>query len=686
MSDIPSEKIEILAPVGGKEQLIAAVRSGADAVYLGTRGFNARRNAENFDAHSDLREAVGYCHARGVRVHVTLNTLVCDDELGSLETEIENVAASGADAVIVQDLAVASMLRRCCPDIEMHASTQMAIHNVEGVKALEKLGFSRVVLARELSLEEIKSIIRSTSMEAEVFVHGALCVSVSGLCGLSAMIGGRSGNRGMCAQPCRLDFRCGDCHYALSLKDMSSITALPELAKAGVRSVKIEGRMKRPEYVAAAVNACRAALAGEPVDMETLQAVFSRSGFTDGYLRGRRTKDMFGYRTKEDVAAGQGVFKKLAGLYNREYQSLPVDMALNVESCRPVSLTVSGAGQSVTVTGPEPEISRTVDMSADAAEKNLSRTGGTQFYLHSFSASMAPGLTLPLAELNRMRRDALSALDKRLSDIPPKPFSPSALPELKAHISAESPQLRLRFENAEQLFPDDRAGLIILPLREISRTPGLIDEYGPRLAAELPTLCYPQREDILRGELERLSKLGLASVVAENLGVLSLASGLGFEVHGGAGLNVLNSRSIESYKQLGASDLTVSFELSMSRLRSLGGSTPRGIIAYGYLPLMRFRACPGFHRGGCSVCSGKLELKDRRNESFTVLCREKQYSELHNCVPLYIGDKQIRGADFCTLYFTTETRQRCREITDMFVRGDQAQFRHTGGLYFRELL
>jgi len=319
--------IEILAPAGGQEQLIAAVRSGADAVYLGTRSFNARRNAENFDGES-LSEAVKYCHGRGVRVHATVNTLVKDAELQSLYKEIEMLAAFGIDAVIVQDLAVAELFQRHCPSMPLHASTQMVIHNLEGALAAEELGFSRVVLARELTIEEIRKICSGTKIQIETFVHGALCMSISGQCYLSSILGERSGNRGLCAQPCRLGFKSGSRDYALSLKDMSHISHIGELMEAGVSSLKIEGRMKRPEYVAAAVSACREAVSGKAADLTDLQAVFSRSGFTDGYITGKRNLEMFGHRTREDVEASKTVLGKIASSYRNELSRIPVDMKL----------------------------------------------------------------------------------------------------------------------------------------------------------------------------------------------------------------------------------------------------------------------------------------------------------------------------------------------------------------------
>ena len=277
--------MEILSPVGAKEQLIAALRSGANAVYLGLKDFNARRNADNFD---NLEETVSYCHARNVKVYITVNTLIKDSEITKAANTIKKIANAGADAIIVQDLGVYHLVKNIAPDIPLHASTQMSIHNAFGVKVLENMNFDRVVPARELSLDELKKIRSESSIELEVFVHGALCMCISGQCYLSSILGARSANRGLCAQPCRLGFKSSDNDHALSLKDLSVIKDLKVLEQAGINSAKIEGRMKRPEYVAATTDACLKSLCDKDFEINTLKAIFSRSGFTDGYIYNKR--------------------------------------------------------------------------------------------------------------------------------------------------------------------------------------------------------------------------------------------------------------------------------------------------------------------------------------------------------------------------------------------------------------
>jgi len=297
-----TRKIEILAPCGSMESVYSAVRSGADAIYLGAKEFSARASAENFD-FQQLKEAVDYCHINRVKVYLTLNTVIFDDELQQVAQTIKNSAKAGIDALIVQNLGVATLAKQLVPNLPLHGSTQMSVHTLGGAKLLWEMGFKRVVLSREMSLEEIREIAENCPIELEVFVHGALCMSVSGQCYFSAKLGGRSGNRGRCAQPSRLPFRIGKSEYSLSLKDNSIIEFLPELEKLGVASAKIEGRMKRPEYVSCAVRACAEMRDNGFVSEKTaenLESVFSRTGFTNGYITGKRYV-MFGYRKKEDV-------------------------------------------------------------------------------------------------------------------------------------------------------------------------------------------------------------------------------------------------------------------------------------------------------------------------------------------------------------------------------------------------
>lgn len=676
---------EILAPVGGRDQLIAAVCSGADAVYLGAKNFNARRNASNF-GEAELSEIVSYCHARNVKVHVTLNTLVMDSEISDLVEEIKYVAESGADAVIVQDLGVAKLVREYCPTMELHASTQMTIHDIAGVREAERLGFSRAVLSRELSFDEIKSIADASDIELEVFIHGALCMCMSGACYLSSMLGGRSGNRGLCAQPCRLDFRFREKDHALSLKDMSHIDYIQKLAEAGVCSFKIEGRMKRPEYVAAAVTACRAALAGEKPDTETLRAVFSRQGFTDGYMKGERGADMFGYRSHDDVTAADKVLKNLTRLYKDEPKKVPLEMSLEISETAPSLLKVSDGENTVSVSGNVCERALKTPTDGEMAKRYLSKTGGTPFYIEKleFSAEGEPAISA--GELNELRRKALSELIEIRERVTPHCFVPFDLPKIEKYSPIDAPKLRLRAEKFEQVNFENDAEAVILPISEIERHPEAIALYGERLFAELPPLVFPKDQPVLEKRLRTLKAAGVNDVYCENIGALEIAEEAGMTLHGGHGLNVLNTLALNEYENLGLSDATVSFELSAAKIKRLGGEIRRGILGYGFLPLMRTRACPLKKPGGCGKCPGTGKIKDRMGKEFTYLCFERKFGTLLNSLPLWVADKEIGGIDFVTLYFTTESPKRCEEVYRSFSKGLPADCEKTNGLYFRELL
>ena len=668
--------MEILAPAGGREQLIAAVCSGADAVYLGTRGFNARRKADNF-GETELKEAVAWCHGRGVRVHVTVNTLVTDPELPALYDTVREVADSGADAVILQDLAAAALFREHVPELPRHASTQMSIHNVQGALLAQEMGFSRVILARELSLAEIRRIREAVDIELECFVHGALCMGVSGQCLLSAFLGERSGNRGLCAQPCRLDFRAGERSYALSLKDACLIPFCRELEAAGVASLKIEGRLRRPEYVAAAVDACRKALAGEAPDLTDLERVFSRSGFTDGYLRGKRDLAMFGRRTEEDKADSSAVLGKLSGLYRRERSSVPVDMSLRLKPGEAVRLTVSDGTRQVTVCGPEPEPVRT---QPPELRGQLERTGGTPFFLRELKTEAEPGWT---AKLNPLRREALEKLLAEREKTEPWPVSGTFRAGAAGNRETQ-PGLRLRFETKEQFFDLPEAEALYLPVEELDEA--LTEEYGKKLIAELPRLVFPGGEEALGERLRVLRSRGLETLCAGNPGTVRLARELGFRVSGGFDLNILNTSALEEWAALGVAETLLSPEIRLSGAARLGGTIPRGIVAYGHLPLMLYRCCPMQGKKGCGSCDGRRQLTDRQGEKFTVLCHRKQFSSLLNPVPLYVSDRDLRGLDFQLAYFTVEDAGTCRAAAECMAAGSAFPGRRTLGPYFRSML
>ena len=687
--------LEVLAPAGSPEALVAAVRCGADAVYLGAGAFNARRNAHNFSTAA-LREAVDYCHARNVRVHLTLNTLVREEEMEAALDMAGLACSLGIDALIVQDMGLAARIREAAPDMALHASTQLSCHTPAGVRQLAACGFSRVVLAREMSLEEIRAC-AGQGCELEAFVHGALCMCVSGQCYLSAMLGGRSGNRGLCAQPCRLPFapseagKAGD-RTALSLKDLSLAGYMDQLAGAGVCSFKIEGRMKRPEYVAAAVTVYAAAVRGEAPSrqaLDDLQAVFSRSGFTDGYLTGKRGPAMFGSRSREDVTAASAVLGRLARLYDREQPLVPADMRLTVKRGEAAALTVSDReGHACTVTGAQPLEGTTLDSGRAAAQ--LSKTGGTPFLPGEVECTVGEGLYLPSSALNALRREGLEQLLAARS-IP----SPVAFRRTERRCAAaergDFPALAARYAHAGQVPDSCLPDLAVVPL---DTPPDTLKQLAAatRLGVEIPRGLFGT-EEAAKKKLRAAAAAGARYALCGNVGALPLAREAGLEPVGGFGLNITNADALEAYAAMGLKAATLSMELTFPQMRfAAHAALPAGILVYGRQPLMLMRNCPrraaaGSRCTGSGGCGGPERpggLIDRRRSVFPVMCGGG-CAELLNAVPLYWADRldELPELDFRLLHFTDESRAEAADILRAYRCGGPIKENITRGLYRR---
>lgn len=679
--------LEILAPAGSFDALVAAVRSGANAVYLGLRELNARAGAENFDFET-LPAAVEYCRERNVKVYLTLNTIVFDHETDKALAQVRAACEAGADAIIVQDIGLAALVKRAAPVIRLHASTQMSVHTPSGIRLLEDLGFDRVVLARELSRDEIGEIIASCSIECEVFIHGAHCMSVSGQCFMSSVLGQRSGNRGQCAQPCRLPFSADKSgSFDLSLKDLSLIERLPELAGLGVKSLKIEGRLKRPEYVAAAVSAARAAASGQvpKEEMERLWAVFSRSGFTDGYFTGRRGPEMFGIRQRDDVvSATEKLLSSIRGGYKNENPIVPVFVKFEVKSGKAAVLEVTDGVNVVKAEGSMPERAEIKAIDEERVRVQLCKTGGTPYYVKEFECKLEPGLTLPVAQLNDMRRRALEELGRLRRKALPLPCFEPVL-ELEEKRERVSPSLRVRVADVEQVSDIMKgAQLIFVPVNTAHERLLDLRSRGFSLGVEIPRAMFGAENEI-RKRLEGLRFLGIRDVLANNLGAVKLALEMGFDVHGGFGLNVANTYGIKLLEGLGVVDCTLSFETKLSQALAIGGSLKRGIIAWGRLPLMLVRNCP-VKRVGCVRCGKKGTLTDRMGKEFPVMCDSFGCSEILNSVPLYMADRldELEGLDFLLLQFTLEDKDEAAEVVRWYLEGGQAlKEDFTRGLYYR---
>ena len=686
-------KIEILAPVGNEEMLRAAVFSGADAVYLGFSGFNARTSANNFDADT-LKDAVRFCHARGVAVHVALNTTVYGGELPALEAAIRAVAASGADAVICQDLAVATLIGRIAPQLPRHGSTQMSVHSLQGALELKELGFTRVVLARELSLPEVEHITKHCGIETECFVHGALCMCVSGQCYMSAFLGGRSGNRGSCAGPCRLPFEAnalpegkpGRLHH-LSLKDNSVIDKLDQLQALGVASAKIEGRLRTPEYVAAAVSACLAGRESRAYDRDLLKNAFSRSGFTSGYLDGKIDGTMFGVRSEADAEQTKKTLPMLRELYRRERSRVPVKMKLEIEEGGEKLTVMDADGNKAFAYGDaEPQPARTDP--TESLHRSLAKTGGTPF------AASAEDITVemdggpwfvPGSAVNELRREALDALLKKREVLRPWPTTDEHVPALPLRTLPSRRTLRARFENWEQV-PEralDGIEYLILPIAQADRVPR---EWRAKTLLELPRVMFGRLEEDTARRIAATQDAGFAGYEVSNIAHLRLCRGL--PMSGSFGLNITNQLAAQFYADNGLGSVLILPEVKDSDISTIapthdGRPVPTGVLVYGHMPLMVTRACPLQNIHDCAHCDKTGVLTDRKAKKFPVRCG-LGVRTIYNPVPIYMGDKPgALTVDYGVAYFTLETREEAAQILDMIRTHAPFEGDFTRGLYFK---
>ena len=685
---------ELLSPAGGFSALVAAVQNGADAVYMGFGAFNARRSARNF-SDAEFRAAVSYCHLRGVRVYLTLNTLLTDRELPALAETAKRASDYGVDAILVQDLGVLETLKAVVPDVPLHASTQMSVHTLSGVKEAAALGMERAVLARELSRGDIAEICEHSPIEIEVFAHGALCMCYSGQCEMSAVIGGRSGNRGACAQPCRLPYGWNGKAdgYPLSLKDASLADHIPQLQELGVACIKLEGRMKRPEYVAAVTRIYarllrehRKATADEQRELEE---AFSRDGFTQGYFLGRRGRQMFGTRA-ENARWPEEWFAELRRSYEKEdLRLVGVRFDAAIKAGVPMTLTAEDAcGNRACVLGAVPETARSRAVTAQEVADRLRKTGGTAFTVTGCTVTLDDGLAVSAAALNALRRDALERLTALRCAVPER-CAFDYVPPQRIGNPTQPPRFTVSLSRADQLtdaLVSLRPAMICLPLELIESMDLAPYLTRTEFVAVLPRIYRTSEERALRALLSSAKEKGVSGVTVGNLGHFALADGLDLTVHGDYSLNIYNSAALRLLSARGLSSACVSFELRSGQIRDLSKALPCEAIVYGRLPLMITENCIVANEYGCryanapcktaqkdSACAAAPALTDRRGERFPVLrvwgCR----SELQNAKTLWLADRdEYRriGLSYARLRFTTETAGECVRVFKAYLGQD----------------
>lgn len=691
--------LELLSPAGSPESVIASVQNGADAIYMGFGSFNARRGAKNF-SDEEFDTAVRYCRMRGCKVYLTLNTLVNDREMNEVVDAACHAAEVGVDGIIVQDLGLLRALRCVVPDMPIHASTQMSIHNLAGAEAAAEMGIKRVVLARELSFEQIKYIAERSAVELEVFAHGAFCFSYSGQCYMSALIGRRSGNRGACAQPCRMEYSLGGRKddYPLSLKDNCLVSHLQELEDAGVKCVKIEGRMKRPEYSAIVTEiyskAIHEKVQPSEEDMQRLEMAFSRQGFTDGYFTGHKGPEMFGIRGDQDRDAAK-VFNAARKDYSgSEIRRVPIQFYTMIKADMPSMFAVEDSdGNKIVKEGPVPQPAASTPLTEQTIREQLYKTGGTPFLCTAINTRVEDGLFLPSSALNDMRRTLLGELSEVRKA--PKKIKFGKMPSVPENVSVlGKPKLIFQFSSAEQITPEImklEPDYIYLPAEMIAFKPEILEPYmktGVVPVAVLPRVITGTQSGDVRKMLEIAFGMGVREALIGNMGHIRLARMSGFDIRGDYGLNVFNSDALSVLEAAGFKSATASFELRLSQIRDMRKPINLELIAYGRLPLMISEQCIISNSAGHCNCHNSVSMSDRTGQCFPVMREFGCRNVIYNSCKLYLADKQSdcerAGVWSERLMFTNESPEECLRVAESF-RGKSSYIPNdvTRGLYYR---
>lgn len=652
---------ELLAPAGDMQCLYAAVKGGADAIYVGGRSFGARAYAKNFDT-DELSYAVRYCHIHGVKLYVTVNTLVYDREMRELSDYVAELWRIGVDAVITADLGVIREIKRRVPNLPIHASTQMSVHNTCGADEAAKLGCERVVLARELSYSNIVSVTENCSIETEAFLHGALCVCHSGQCLFSSLVGGRSGNRGECAQPCRLPYGS---KYPLSLSDLSLANHICELIESGVASLKIEGRMKSPEYVYVVTRVYRNLLdegrnASKKEETE-LKRVFSRGDFTDGYFTANKFKAMTGVRSEEDKENSKQI-QPMQFLPERVCVRAEVSMKLGEASEMTLILN---SGKKMTVKGAVPTKAISSPLSKSDVKARLSKMGATMLSLSAddISLTLDEGINLPPSAINALRRDAAEALTScernyGIYDYTEEKATRGAGKELKSALFLKK---ELYFDCVKPYSQALRFfDVVFLPLEYYG---------GESNGVYIPPVITDGETDEIKALIKKAKDAGATYALVGNIGHIKFAMDADLIPIGDFRLNITNSYSKAEYKNLGIESFILSPEITLPMARDIGG----GEIVYGRIPLMLTERCFIKENFGCDKCNS-ASFEDRTGAKFPIVREYGHRNLILNSLPTYMGDKKSELKNSKILHshfiFSVESAQEVNFVISAYSRGE----------------
>lgn len=713
------QTIELLAPAGSYEGLVAAVNAGADAVYIGGMKFGARAYADNPDCDL-LLQGIRYAHLHGSKVYMTINTLLKERELKKeLYDYLKVYYEGGLDAVIVQDLGVFQFVREYFPDLPVHASTQMTITGVEGARFLQENGANRVVLARELSIEEVKEICDKVPVEIECFVHGAICYCYSGQCLFSSFLGGRSGNRGRCAQPCRLPYEAFEDkqplgkkkeRYPLSLKDMMTIEYIPELVEAGITSFKIEGRMKRPEYAAGVVEIYRKYIdlyrenpekfRVSKEDKERLLQLYSRSGNSTGYYKQQNGREMLTLENPAYRSGEEDMFLALKEKYVNQQKKHKISGILRVFQGKSLELDVMLKEIAVHVEGAMVEPAVKQPMTAEKLEKQMKKTGGTSFEFEQLEIQMDSHVFVPLQAVNELRRIALSQLEEgllrkyqRQCQIPLKEEAQGKKDEVSVsqqtsfplHISVETlQQLKevVSVSGVEAVYIDSSMFSIRKPeyLEQLEAAITIAKDAGREVYLYLPAIFRRQTRTVFEKNKDRLFGMEFDGMVVRNYESLKWLTQHDYQgkIISDFNLYTFNQKAGEFLRKNGVDFTTYPLELNEYELKEMGQEA--GILtAYGHIPFMTTAQCMNKTFSGCDKVSNKnISLKDRYKKNFYVTnyC-DYCYNVIRNGVPLsLLGAKKSLfhiNPSKLRLMFTMEPPAQCKMITKAFATLDSSQ-------------
>ncbi|MBE7038612.1 MAG: U32 family peptidase [Ruminococcaceae bacterium] len=690
-----NKEIEVLSPAGDFETFKAAVNNGADAIYLGGKSFSARKNAQNF-TNEEIIDAVKYAHLRNVKVYVTLNTLVMDNELEEVFEFIKFCYEANVDALIIQDLAVLRIVKDYFPDFPCHASTQMTISSLEGVKLAKEMGFSRVVLSRELSFEEIKYIADNTDAELEVFVHGALCVCYSGQCLLSSIIGSRSGNRGACAQPCRLNYNLidydgkkvfKDSKYLLSPKDLCLADEIEQLKKIGIKSLKIEGRMKNKEYVSLVTGAYSDAVKRGSVSDDTLmelENIFSRSGFTKAYFDNNINRNMLNFDKNNDLVyknIDNKVLKKAEEMSRLDARKTRINAFVSVKKNKEIFVRLFDNENNCIeyLSNVTPQSANNAPLDFDSLKSQFSRLGDTAFCLDEFECEIDDNLFVSKKDLNEIRRQAVILLeDKILLSNRKKEyknfefcFCKNSFGEHKFTASVCTK------EQLDYVMENEFFDKIFVPYNLYIKNKELLKN-NQKIVCVLPK--------VIRKEKINLSDIKKVSI--SNIGQIPLCKNK--EIYGEANLNITNSISLNEYKKYGLKAIMLSNELTLTQIECNKKSIDCEILVYGKIEVMNTKACiykSAFGKCGCRE-DKFLYLEDRMKKRFPVLqdsftCT----SHIFNSSPLFMADKlnELKNTKvkYLRFAFTDENVDEIKNVIALYKSGSKCNFEFTRGHYFR---